>query len=374
MWRRGIHHVAIALILLVVPTGAVVAQNFSATPSNLVFGNVPVGATASLPVTITNVSAVPQTPSFSGGAPLDPTNFGGSQNCAGTTLAPGGTCTFTYTFNPTTLGAKASSTTIGIDSENFPITMSGTGVSAFSVTPVNLVFGSVPVGATASLPVTITNTSGVPQTPSFSGGAPLDPTNFGGSQNCAGTTLAPGGSCTFTYTFQPATVGAKSSSTTIGIDSENFPITMSGTGGAFAVAPTSLSFGTVPVGASVSLAVTITNVSAVPTTPAFSGGAPLDPTNFDAFQNCAGTTLAPGGSCTFTYTFHPTTPGAKSSSTTIGIDSDTFAISMSGTAMAALPPAAIPTLPTGSLGLIAVAIVVIGLARMRQWNSTTGSR
>jgi hypothetical protein len=42
--------------------------------------------------------------------------------------------------------------------------------------------------------------------------------------------------------------------------------------------------------------------------------------------------------------------------------------------MVALPPAAIPTLPTGSLGLIAVAIVVIGLARMRRWNSTTGSR
>jgi hypothetical protein len=367
MWRRWIHRVATALaLLIVVSPGAIHAQNFSATPSSLAFGNVPVGASASLPVTITNISAVPQTPSFAGGAPDDPANFGGFQNCAGTTLAPGGTCTFTYTFQPTTLGTKSSSTTIGIGSENFPITMSGTGVSAFTVTPTNLVFGSVPVGATASLPVTITNTSGVPQTPSFAGGAPDDPANFGGFQNCAGTTLAPGGSCTFTYTFQPTTLGAKSSSTTIGIDSENFPITMSGTGGAFAVAPTSLSFGTVLVGASVSLAVSITNVSAVPTTPAFSGGAPLDPTNFDGFQNCAGTTLAPGGSCTFTYTFHPTTPGAKSSSTTIGIDSDTFAISMSGTAMAALPPAAIPTLPTGSLGLIAVAIVVIGLARMRR--------
>ena len=264
IWRTWLHPVAIALVLLVVPPGAVYAQNFSATPSSLVFGNVAVGATASLPVTITNISAVPQTPSFSGGAPLDPINFGGSQNCAGTTLAPGATCTFTYTFHPTTPGAKSSSTTIGIDSENFPITLSGTG-------------------------------------------------------------------------------------------------------GSFLVAPTSLSFGTVLVGASGSLPVTITNVSAAPQTPAFSGGAPLDSTNFDASQNCAGTTLTPGASCTFTYTFHPTSSGAKSTTTTIGIDGETFPITLSGTALTAPSPAAIPTLPNGSLWLLAAAIVVIGLAGMRRW-------
>ena len=364
MWRTWIHRVAIALVFLVVPTGALYAQNFSATPTNLVFGNVPVGATASLPVTVTNLTAVPQTPNYAGGAPNDPTNFGGSQNCAGVTLAPGASCTFTYTFNPATLGAKSSSTTIDIDSETFSITMSGTGVSAFSVVPTNLVFGSVPVGATASLPVTITNTSGVPQTPNYAGGAPNDPTNFGGSQNCAGVTLAPGASCTFTYTFNPTTLGAKSSSTTIDIDSETFSITMSGTGGSFTVVPTSLSFGAVVVGGSASLPVTITNVSAASLTPSFSGGAPLDSTNFDASQNCAGTTLVPGASCTFTYTFHPTSAGAKSTTTTIGIDSDTFAITLSGTALLALAPAPIPTLPQGSLGLLAAAIVVIGLSRM----------
>jgi hypothetical protein len=263
MWRTWIHRVAIALVFLVVPTGAVYAQNFSATPTNLVFGNVPVGATASLPVTVTNLTAVPQTPNYAGGAPNDPTNFGGSQNCAGVTLAPGG-------------------------------------------------------------------------------------------------------SCTFTYTFSPASLGAKSSSTTIDIDSETFSITMSGTGGSFTVVPTSLSFGAVVVGGSASLPVTITNVSAASLTPSFSGGAPLDSINFDASQNCAGTTLVPGGSCTFTYTFHPTSAGAKSTTTTIGIDSDTFAITLSGTALLALAPAPIPTLPQGSLGLLAAAIVVIGLSRMHR--------
>ncbi len=65
--------------------------------------------------------------------------------------------------------------------------------AGFTVSPTTLAFGSVPTGATGTIAVTITNTSGVSQTPNFAGGAPNDPTNFGGSQNCAGVALAAGG-------------------------------------------------------------------------------------------------------------------------------------------------------------------------------------
>lgn len=309
-------------------------QAFSVSPQNLVFGNVAVGATKQIAVVIRNTSGVAQTPNFSGGAPIDPDNFGGSQNCAGKTFAPNATCTFTYEFTPVSVGPKSSNTTIGIDSENYAITMSGTGVGAFSVSPQNLMFGNVAVGATKEIAVVITNTSGVTQSPNFSGGAPIDPTHFGGSQDCAGKTFAPGATCRFTYEFTPASLGAKSTTTTIGIDSQNFAITMSGTGvapGAFSVSPSNLAFRNVPVGASRNLVVTVTNVSSTPRTPNFSGGAPLDSTNFDASQNCAGRTLAPGGTCTYTYTFQPATPGAKSTSTVIGVDAETFTITMSGT-------------------------------------------
>src|SRR5260370_958087 len=81
-----------------------------------------------------------------------------------------------------------------------------------------------------TIAATITNTSGVSPAPNFAGGAPNDATNLGGSQNCAGVPLAAGGSCKFTYTFTPKTLGAHTSSTTIGINSENVSITMSGTG------------------------------------------------------------------------------------------------------------------------------------------------
>ena len=204
--------------------------DFTVTPTTLTFPDTYVGSSSSLDVTIQNASATTQTPNFAGGAPNDPTNFGGSQNCAGVALAPNDTCTFTYTFEPASAGPKSSSTTIGIDNENFQITMSGTGLFPFTVTPTTLTFPDTNVGSSSSLDVTIQNVSPTTQTPNYAGGAPNDPTNFGGSQNCAGVALAPNDTCTFTYTFEPASAGPKSTFTTIDIDDENFQITMSGTG------------------------------------------------------------------------------------------------------------------------------------------------
>ena len=60
------------------------------------------------------------TPNYAGGAPNDPEAFGGSQNCAGVTLAELGTCEFTYTFTPPAVGNHVSSTTIDVDGTAFP--------------------------------------------------------------------------------------------------------------------------------------------------------------------------------------------------------------------------------------------------------------
>lgn len=103
--------------------------------------------------------------------------------------------------------------------------------AAFTLSTTSLDFGSVPVGITKTLPITITNTGDAAGAPNFSGGAPLDAVNFGGSQNCAGKTFQPGDSCRFDYEFHPTTAGVKNSSTTIGIDATNYPITFTGTGG-----------------------------------------------------------------------------------------------------------------------------------------------
>jgi hypothetical protein len=107
----------------------------SITPTTLDFGQVPVGTTASILVVVTNGGPGSMTPNYSGGAPNDPQAFGGSQNCAGVTLAELGTCEFTYTFTPPAEGFYTSSTTIGVDAANFSIAMSGCGTGATTTPP-----------------------------------------------------------------------------------------------------------------------------------------------------------------------------------------------------------------------------------------------
>ena len=234
--RRGIAvcAVMVACAIAVAPeAGAPVGAasgDFTVSPTTLSFPATFVGSMSSLTVTITNGSSTTQTPNFAGGAPNDPTNFGGSQNCAGVALDPGGTCQFTYTFEPATPGDHTSSTTIGIDGDNFSISMSGHAEFPLTVAPTDVSFPDTAVGDTSSMAVVVTNVSPTALTPNYAGGAPTDPTNFGGSQNCAGVSLGGGQSCQFTYTFTPSALGPWSTSTTIDVDGQAFAISLHGTG------------------------------------------------------------------------------------------------------------------------------------------------
>ena len=218
------------LVVALLPATAL-AGDFIVAPTDLQFGAVFVGAASSIGVVIFNASNVAQTPNFSGGAPFDANNFGGSQNCAGVPLPPGGSCRFTYVFHPASTGPKSTTAVIGIDNVDYPITMAGTGQFPITVGPLVLNFGNVAVGASRFLPVHITNISGVPQAPNYAGGAPLDPVNFGGSQDCAGVTLPPGGSCAFTYEFHPQSLGVLTTSTNFDVGGQTFNITLIGTSG-----------------------------------------------------------------------------------------------------------------------------------------------
>jgi hypothetical protein len=158
-----------ALMTVIIQAGPAGADGtFSVAPTTLDFGEVAVGATKTIPVVITNTGATSGTPNFAGGAPIDPTNFGGSQNCAGKTFAPGDSCEFTYIFEPTTEGPLATTTTIGIDANNYPIAMSGTG--------------------TAATPTTTAPTTTTPTTGRSTGGGGNTGTTVAGSA----TTVAPG--------------------------------------------------------------------------------------------------------------------------------------------------------------------------------------
>jgi hypothetical protein len=130
-------------------------------------------------------------------------------------------------------------------------------------------FGDVAIGATAGpTSVTLTNTGGDPFGPiNIFGGAP--PTaEFNASQNCQGTTLPAGGSCTVNYTFSPAAGGTFNDTSSFTIsetnsqsDGEDFSVTLHGTSGSTNTTTTDT-------------AATTTTTTVAPTTPTNPPGNP----------------------------------------------------------------------------------------------------
>jgi hypothetical protein len=325
-----------AAVAAFAPSAALAASIATVSPTTIGFGDIRLGRSVSVDLTIVNKSAV-ALGGFAGGGVAAP--FGATQNCAGG-VPVGGSCVFTYSFTPTTAGTVNGSTTIvfsaGGQSLSTPVSLSGNGVGTVAdVSPVIVDFGLVNVADSVAIPVTVSNPTAV-TLGGFAGGGIAPP--FGATQNCAGG-VAPGASCAFTYSFTPIALGAVSKTTSFSFNvpsgaSQSVAIGASGEGvGALAqVTPTTIGFGSVQVGGSVSVPVTITNTSPQTLT-GFAGGGIAAP--FGASQNCAGG-VAPGASCVFTYTFSPTTTGLVSGSTSISFDvangaSQVVPLSFSGT-------------------------------------------
>lgn len=354
-WRVALLMSMCALLwgVPVSPAHALPLFSFSAT--TLAFPSTVVGDTsAGIAVVVTNVSGSAQVLTVAGGAAGSP-EFGAVQDCAGVTLAAGATCSFTYTFAPVTVGAHTATTSFTVNGESSgAVSLSGTATPTFSISPTTLTFPSTAVGDTsAAIDVVVTNISTAPKVLSVAGGASGD-ANFGAAQSCAGVTLAAGATCTFSYTFTPATVGPHSATTNFTVNGQSSgAISLSGTAtAAFTISPTTLSFPpTAVAGTSAPIDVVVTNVSASARVITAAGGAAGDP-NFDAVQNCAGVTLAPGATCAFTYTFIPQVAGVHTATTSFSINGQSSGtITLTGaTPGATVSPTPTPTTATASTG------------------------
>jgi hypothetical protein len=177
----------------------------------------------------------------------------------------------------------------------------GSAPSSCSVSPTNLSFGSVPVGSSTSQTFTITNNSGAMLSGSVSEGC----TSF--SVTPSTYNLLPGQSRTFTVTFAPTSTGTKNCTISTGSACANVQCTGTATpgGSGCVVTPTSLSFGSVPVGSSTSQTFTITNAG----TGFMVGSVGEFCSDFSASPNLY--FLGPGSSTTVTVTFTPTSTGTK---------------------------------------------------------------
>jgi hypothetical protein len=295
-----------------------------ATPVN--FGDVAVSTSsarhdvilkATAPVTInsTTLTSMDSTGPFTLGAPAS----GGKPVTLPVTLTAGQDLTVPVTFKPTAPGGVTGSLSFATDSANFPtisVSLTGVGTQAgFYATPRSLSFGQVPDGTSLPVNVTITN-GGTGAETLQSVTPPTGPYTVTGLP-APGSSLAAGQSVVATVTYRPTAAGPDPGSFTLtAADHTSLQVPLSGTGLAavsrLSPVPTSVSFGSVPLGRQVTQTIDITNSGNLPAIikgarpPTVPFGAP-DPVN-------AGLPVNPGYDLEVPITFAPASVGSVTGS------------------------------------------------------------
>ena len=258
------------------------ASTISVTPDSLGFGEVEVGQTKDLVITIENTGADTLTGSADEGAIFAQNGFVFVSGSGAFSLAPGATRDLTIRLAPGSVGAKASTVEITHDGTNlatpFSVPLTGEGVAAagsdpeITVDPTSLAFGEVEVGATKDLVVTIENTGQGTLTGNAAKGEDFNQNGFLFQEGEGAFSLAAGETKDLTIRLMPGSVGPKASTVEITHDGANeaSPVSVSltgqgvedGGGGedpAIQVTPTQLAFGSVEVGQTKDLTVSIQN-------------------------------------------------------------------------------------------------------------------
>jgi Abnormal spindle-like microcephaly-assoc'd, ASPM-SPD-2-Hydin len=292
------------------------------TPGSLSFAATTIGSTsASQTATLANKSGAAITLSsitVSGA-------FGETNNCpTGTsgTLAANASCTVTVTSKPTAAGPDSGSVNVNVSGgSGTALALSGSGVKpntgAATLSPSSKTFTSVYAGSSGSpVTFTLTNKGAVAVTISQ---IAISNTNFAETNTC-GSSLAGNASCTIAVSFTPQSSGAQTATLTVTDDASNNPqtATLSGTAmvAPLALSPTSLSWGSIAVGASSGAkTLTLTNSQ---TSAAIIDSITVGPDFYISANTCPASpnSLAGGTSCTVSLEFRPTSAGAKSETIT----------------------------------------------------------
>ncbi len=282
------------------------------SPASLNFGSVTVGtaspvqtvtlsSTGSTALTITDIT-------FSGSGDYSQTN-----TCPAT-LATGSNCTISVTFTPGGVGTRNGTLLIYDNTASSPhqAPLSGIGLGpAVTFNPPSLNFGTISLGTTSSsLPLTLTNSG----TNALLISAITASSEFAQTNNCP-SSLAASVSCTISVTFTPAGPGTRNGSITVASNAgpQSASLTGVGTGPQVQLSPSSLSFGSLPIGltsAPQSVAFTNTGNAALTITSI------VPSTDFAESDNCPAT-LGAGSFCTLTVTFTPSVVAPETGAITI---------------------------------------------------------
>ncbi|WP_375490969.1 choice-of-anchor D domain-containing protein [uncultured Jatrophihabitans sp.] len=273
------------------------------------FGNVAVNSTSTKNVTVTATRTVTVT-GVSTAAP-----FKAGSVSLPATLNSGQSLTVPVTFAPTATGAQSGALSFATNAGTLAFDLHGAGTQpGLAGNPASLAFGQVPTSGKVTQSISITNTGST--TTTITGATAPSAPFSAGSLPANGTTLAAGASVSVPITFAPSKAGDFSSALTVTSSTGNVSVPISGTGIAGAphmtLSPTTVAFGSVPVGSTASKTFTISNTGNTVLTlnkaapPAAPFGAPSPVSE--------GQQINPGDEITQTVTFAPTTTGAVSGS------------------------------------------------------------
>lgn len=306
---------------------AVLAIDHTSNP----FGNVVVGNTsAAATFTITN------TGEQASGVPVVSLGAGAGEfvltNACTAALVPGGTCSVTVAFRPTSAGAKTTTLSVGaMPGGMVTATLDGTGLApgALSLTVTPTALGSVLVGETSKTTalVTVTNNGDVATGVLALQIAGADPVDFTTSDDdCTGETLDANESCTVRIALAPKSRGAKAGTLHVrAAPGGAVDASVTGTGLAPAnliASPLHRNFGSLEFGIpSAELEVLVTNIGDVPSAALTTEISGPDSALFATTPNgtCSGA-LAAGTTCSVHVMFTPDVPGRKSAQLEISGD------------------------------------------------------
>ena len=257
-------------------------------------------------------------------------------------LAAGATVTIPVTFTPGAAGTVSAILSVNTDQGSIGAVVSGNGLkNGLGAQPGNLDFGSSePTGSSVTLAVRVVNTGTVPETIS-SASLPAGPFTTTGLPK-TGTTIAVGGSMDFSVTYAPKTPHNDSGAISIVSSSGTLSIPVNAQsesgGGHLTLTPTTLDFGSVPLGQTVTKTFSLTNdgnigvVVSKAKSPnnAFSSPTPIQ----------EGVSIGPDNEIDVTVSFTPTVAGPTSAQYEITGDDGQGAqyVQLTGVGGTATPP------------------------------------
>jgi ABC-2 type transport system ATP-binding protein len=210
-------------------------QSFTTTPSSFSFGTRAVGPTHTTVAGLTSTGTAPVTVNSMTITGANASEFSLVEDgCTAGVFSVGQKCSVKVGFSPTSAGAKAATLTFNTSAGTSTVALSGTGalLPFNTVSPGAVAFGDQVVN-TSSAPVTLTVTNAGSATMNITTTA-IAGTNSGdftkSADTCAGTSLAPGASCTLNVTFKPAAAGARSGRITVNSNGGNVRVDFTGTG------------------------------------------------------------------------------------------------------------------------------------------------